>query len=183
MIDDDATNPFLRNENAPALLSGGLHDLIASASLVVTSDPGLTTAFTTNALGTLTTLTEEEDVTAALRGVLFEVSRYIHTHVDSSVPVTEGEIPEAHQEILKRDPRSMVVTTAAREWFKLTCSQNDEGAANVLKAIHKELPLPMIPQAYLYVATVAVCSLSVSVHMQYLGGDEHGEEGSNSPAQ
>jgi hypothetical protein len=179
MISDDATNPFLSNENAPALLSGAIHDLIGTASLVVTSDPALTTAFTNSALSNLTTLTEEADVTSALRGVLFEVSRYIHHHVDSSVPVTEGEVPESHQEVLKRDPRSMIVTTAAREWFKLTCAQNDEGAVNVLKAIHKELPLPMIPQAYLYVATVAVCSLSVSVHMQYFGG----EEDSSTPAQ
>lgn len=183
MINDGDSNPFLRNENAPALLSGAIHDLIASASLVVTSDPGLTTAFTTGALTNLTTLTDEGDVTAALRGMLFEVSRYIHTHVDASVPVSEGEIPESHQEVLKRDPRSLVVTTAAREWFKLTCAQNDEGAANVLKAIHKELPPLMIPQAYLYVATVAVCSLSVSVHMQYFGGEDQGEEDASSPAQ
>lgn len=183
MIGENDQNPFLTKEDAPAILGGAIHDLISTASLVVTSDPALATAFTTHALTNLTTLSGETDVVSALRGVLFEVSRYIHTHVDSAVPVIEGEIPEAHQEILKRDPRSMIVTTAAREWFRLTCAQNDEAGVNVLKAIHKELALPLIPQAYLYVATVAVCSLSVSVHMQLFGNDGEDDDQPTSPAQ
>lgn len=176
MINDNDPNPFLTSEDAPAILSGALHDLIGTTALTVTSDPGLTTAFATSALSNLATLTKEDDPNSALRGILFEVSRYIHNHVDASVPVVEGEMPEEHRETLKRDPRSMIVTMAAREWFKLTCAQQDDAAINVLKAIHKELPLPMITTAYLYVATVAVCSLSVSVHMQYFGEDgPHGE--------
>ena len=181
MINDDATNPFLTDENAPALLSGALHDLIGTAALAVTSDPGLTTAFTTSALSNLATLTNEADPHSALRGMLFEVSRYIHNHVDSTVPVVEGEMPEEHKEQLKKDPRSMIVTMAAREWFKLTCAQEDTAAANVLKALHKELPLPMIATAYLYVATVSVCSLSVSVNAQYFGDHGHGDETADAP--
>lgn len=65
--------------------------------------------------------------------------------------------------------------SAATEWFRATCRQDDEPAANVLKAIHKELPLPMIPQAMLYVATVAVCSLASSVAHQYFGDTEEGD--------
>jgi hypothetical protein len=175
MLDKDSKNPFLRGEHAPEMMTGALCSLITSTSLTVTHDPQMSTAFVSSALGGLVSLTDERDANSALRGLLFEVTRYIHTHVDADVPVVEGERAPEHEEVLARDPRTRLVTTAATEWFRLTCAQKDDAAVNVLKAIHKELSLPLVPPALLYVATVAVCSLAVSVHMQYLADD--GEEG------
>lgn len=175
MIESDAPNPYLVDPEMADTLNTGIHALVASGALTVVHDPGLTTAFVTSALGTLVSFPEVGDASAAMRALLFEVSRYVHHHVDASVPILEGERPESHEEVFKRDPRARVVTTAATEWFRATCRQDDEPAANVLKAIHKELPLPMIPQAMLYVATVAVCSLASSVAHQYFGDTEEGD--------
>lgn len=165
MIESDAPNPFLSDNDLADALNTGIHALVASAALVVEQDPGLTTAFTTAALFNLVSAFtgDQSDASAATRALLFEVSRYVHHHVDSTVPIEEGERPEHHEEVFKRDPRARVVTTAATEWFRATCRQDDDAAANVLKAIHKEISLPMIPQAMVYVATVAVCSLANSV--------------------
>lgn len=177
MLDKDSQNPFLRGEYAAEMMTGALCSLITSVSLTIVRDSQLSTSFANQALGSLVSLTDEQDASTALRGLLFEVTRYVHTHVAADVPVVEGERTEIHEEHMARNPRSRVVTVAAAEWFKLTCSQQDEAAGNVLKALHKEVDLPMIPAAYLYVATVAVCSLAVSVHMQYLADDEEGGEG------
>lgn len=175
MIESDAPNPYLVDPEMADTLNTGIHALVASAALTVIHDPGLTTAFTTSALGNLVSMIEVGDASAAMRALLFEVTRYVHNHVDATVPIVEGERPEEHEEVFKRDPRARVVTTAATEWFRLTCRQDDEPAANVLKAIHKELPLPMIPQAMLYVATVSLCSLSASVAHQFFTEEEEGE--------
>lgn len=176
MLDKDSQNPFLRGEHVAEMMSGALCSLVSSVSLTVTVDPQLSTAFITNALGSLASLSEEKDASTALRGLLFEVTRYVHTHVDASVAVVESERSQEHEAILEGDPRLRVLTTAANEWFRLTCAQRDESATNVLKAIHKEIPLLQIPQALLYIATVAVCSLGVSVHMQFLSDEDPGEE-------
>jgi hypothetical protein len=177
MIDKDSRNPFLNDEHSPETVSGALCSLITSVSLTVTVDPQLSTAFITNALGSLVALVEEGDASAALRALLFEVTRYVHIHVAPDVPVIESERSAEHEAILAGDPRLRVLTTAANEWFKLTCAQRDEPAGNVLKAIHKEVPLLQVPSALLYIATVAVCSLGVSVHMQYLADPNEDEGG------
>ena len=176
MIDKDSQNPFLRGEYVTEMMSGALCSLVSSVSLTVTVEPALSTAFVTNALGSLASLSEEKDPSTALRGLLFEVTRYVHTHVDASVAVVESERSSDQEAVLASDPRLRVLTTAANEWFKLTCAQEDGPAQNVLKAIHKEIPLLQIPQALLYIATVAVCSLGVSVHMQFLSDEDPGEE-------
>ena len=163
MIEHDAPNPFVADQDLAEALNSGIHALVASAALVIEQDAGLATAFTTAALFNLVSSFGTDDPGASTRALLFEVTRYVHKHVDANVPVQEGERPESHEEVFQRDPRARVVTTAATEWFRLTCAQKDEGAANVLKAIHKEIQLPMIPQAMVYVATVSVCSLANSV--------------------
>jgi hypothetical protein len=163
MIENDAPNPFLTDAEVAEALNSGIHALVASVALVIEQDPGMATAFTTAALYNLVSSFGTADPTTATRALLFEVSRYIHNHVDASVPIQEGERPESHEEVFKRDPRARVVTTAATEWFRLTCGQKDDAAANVLRAIHKEIHLPMVPQALTYVATVSVCSLANSV--------------------
>lgn len=175
MIENDAPNPFLSDTELADSLNTGIHAVVASVALVVDRDPGLATAFTTAALFNLVSLAEIQDASTATRALLFEVSRYVHNHVDATVPIIEGERPSEHEEAFKKDPRARVVTTAATEWFRLTCGQKDEAAANVLKAIHKEIPLPMVPQAMVYVATVSVCSLANSVAHQLLHGDSDPE--------
>lgn len=177
MLDKDTPNPFLTDQDTAHMISGALCSLISSVALTVTVDPQLSTAFITNALGSLASFTDEKDASTALRGLLFEVTRYVHTHVAADVPVVESERTPEHEAILDGDPRLRVLTTAANEWFKLTCAQRDEPAANVLKAIHKEVPLLQVPQAMLYIATVAVCSLGVSVHTQYLADPDEDEDG------
>lgn len=176
MIEQDAPNPYLADEDSADTLGTGIHALVASAALTVNHDPAVTTQFVTCALANLSSVPDVGDASAAMRALLFEVSRYVHNHVDPNVPIIEGERPAEHEEAFKRDARTRVVTMAATEWFRLTCGQKDQPAANVLKAIHKELPLPMIPTAMLYVATISLCSLAASVAYQILGEAHHGHQ-------
>ena len=65
MIESDAPNPYLVDPDMADALNTGIHALVASGALTVMHDPGLTSAFTTSALGSLVSVTDVGDASAA----------------------------------------------------------------------------------------------------------------------
>lgn len=160
MLDRDTTNPFIGEEDAEAV-HGLLEHLIFCCAYTGTVDPHLSGSYVSTALAAATTASQDSDVVAVLRGVLFELARYMCLHLPEGIGVQELNSP-TDMDPTGKDSR-VVVMAAGMEWFKAVAGRQLEVSNNILKALHKEVPVEVLPMAYLNVAAGAVVSLGLSL--------------------
>jgi hypothetical protein len=171
MYDQDTTNPFLTEEDAEAVQTLVNH-LIYSCAYTAAVDPRLSGEFATVALASAASASDNGDIIQCLRGLLFELARYMHVNLPEGIHVHELNAPE-QLDPTGADPRVLVMA-AGMEWFKAVTARQQDTADNILKALHKEVDHDSLPSAYVNVAAGSVVSLGLS--LQASARHHHGDD-------
>lgn len=169
MPDRDDINPFIQERDAAEAVQTLVDNLVLCCAYTGSVDPNQSAQYVSVALASAAQASDTGDVIQTLRGVLFEVARYICVHLPEGIAVQEINNP-AELDPTGKDPR-VIVMAAGMEWFKAVTARQHETSENVLKALHKEIPRNFLPSAYLNMAAGAVVSLGVSLQASAHGPD------------